>query len=123
VLAESEIRVVYLSTEFFNRPADSLKAILGVSDEPGPGFWGVTYLMKKKRHGRSPFGAEILGDGRNMRLKNIGVKVEKASENCASGRRANRFAVGGRIDSGLARGEMGDGSNYSRELCTDRGRG
>jgi hypothetical protein len=53
--------------------------------------------MKKKRHGRSPFGAEILGDGRNMRLKNIGVKVEQYLEESIRDQLGakSRLAVGG----------------------------
>src|SRR6266403_2213056 len=54
ILPESEVGVLYLSTELLNRRPNRVKAILRIGNEPRKCFRRVTYLMKKKRHGRPP---------------------------------------------------------------------
>src|SRR5260370_27851846 len=74
VLAEREVRVLDLSTEFFDGATYGLEAVLRIGDKPCDGFRGVTDLMKEKRHAKSPFEGKSSGDGRTMLLKTWGVK-------------------------------------------------
>jgi hypothetical protein len=72
--------------------------------------------MKEKRHGRSPLGAEILGDGRNMRLKNIDVKIAAESALSADEPIDLRYLDESReLRFGMAKGSLVRPRGFSRE--------
>src|SRR6266852_310027 len=51
VFAEREKCIVDAPTEFFDRPAHSFDAVLGISNEPRPGFGRVAHLTEVMWHG------------------------------------------------------------------------
>src|SRR6266404_6038062 len=51
VLTKCEKRIVDAPAEFFDRSAHSFDTVLGIGNEPRPGFWRVAHLTEVMWHG------------------------------------------------------------------------
>src|SRR5712692_7874226 len=74
ILAEGEVGIQHPAAELLDGSSYGVKAILRIGDQTRQGFGGVSYLMKKERHGWPPYGEKLAGDAVTMLLKTKGVK-------------------------------------------------